>query len=125
VRDNRYYTVFVDLGGEKIPIIHSKHKHAPIVFLNFVSHIGGSPKTLYSDSGGEFKSQVLKSMFLTKDCYHIKMSDFVVEHMVLLDSMTSYTTNDSSQTIFERVYNVKPSFDLTFDNIRWIFWSKT
>ena len=37
--------------------------------------------------------------------------DFVVEHMTLLDSMTSYATNDSSRTIFENVYSVKPSFD--------------
>lgn len=37
--------------------------------------------------------------------------DFVVEHIALLDSMTSYATNDSTQTIFESVYSVKSSFD--------------
>ena len=37
--------------------------------------------------------------------------DLVVEHMTLVDSMTTYATNDSSQTIFEIVYCVKPSFD--------------
>ena len=66
VRGNRYYTVYVDSDGEKIPIIHSKRKHAPIVLLKFVAHIGGLPKTLYTDSAGEFKSQVLKTMFLAK-----------------------------------------------------------
>ena len=81
VRDNRYYTVYVDSDGEKIPIIHSKHKHAPIVLLKFVPiawcsplcvpRIGGWPKTLYTDSAGEFKSQVLKTMFLAKDYNHI------------------------------------------------------
>jgi hypothetical protein len=146
VRGNRYYTVFVDSDGEKIPIIHSKRKHAPIVLLKFVARIGGWPKTLYSDSAGEFKSQVLKTMILAKGCNHIKVPkgehhaigkaesavseldkmtratlhdanlpfnvwDFVVEHMALLDSMTSYATNDPTQTIFESVYSVKPSFD--------------
>ena len=146
MRGNRYYTVFVDSDGEKIPILHAKCKHAPIVLLKFVAHIGGWTKTLYSDSAGEFKSQVLKNMFLTKGCNHIKVSkddhhaigkaesavpeldkmtrvtihdanlpfnvwDLVVEHMTLVDSMTTYATNDSSQTIFEIVYCVKPSFD--------------
>ena len=37
--------------------------------------------------------------------------DFVVEHMTLIDSMTSYATNDTSQTIFESIYAVEPSFD--------------
>ena len=58
---------------KKIPIIHSKRKHAPIVLLKFVTCISGWPKTLYSDAAGEFKSQVLKTMFLTKVCNHIKM----------------------------------------------------
>ena len=31
--------------------------------------------------------------------------------MALLDSMTTYATNESSQAIFESVYTVKPSFD--------------
>ena len=31
----------------------------------------------------------------------INVWDVVVEHMELLDSMKTYTTNDSSQTIFE------------------------
>ena len=35
VRDNRYYTVFVDSDGEKIAILHSKRKHAPIVLLTW------------------------------------------------------------------------------------------
>jgi len=37
--------------------------------------------------------------------------DIVVEYIALLDSMTSYATNDSTQTIFESVYSVKSSFD--------------
>jgi hypothetical protein len=37
--------------------------------------------------------------------------DVVVEHMTLVDSMTTYSTNDSSKTIFESIYAVKPSFD--------------
>jgi hypothetical protein len=35
--------------------------------------------------------------------------DVVVEHKVLLDSMMTYATHDSS--LFESVYTVKPSFD--------------
>ena len=68
VRGNRYYTVYVDSDGEKIPILNSKRKYEPIVILKFVARIGGLPKTLYSDSDGDFKSQVLKSIFLTKGC---------------------------------------------------------
>jgi hypothetical protein len=39
--------------------------------------------------------------------------------MALLDSMTTYATSDSSQTIFERVYTVKPSFD-DIHLVRWV-----
>ena len=73
VRGNRYYTVFVDSDGGKIPILQTKRKHAPIVLLKFVARIGGWPKTIYSDSAGEFKSQVLKTIFLAKGCNHIKV----------------------------------------------------
>ena len=100
---------------------------------------------IFSDSA-EFKSQVLKTIFLAKDCNHInvpkgehhaigkaesavseldKMTratiheanlsfnvwDVVVEQKALLDSMTTYATNDSSQSIFDSVYTVKLSFD--------------
>ncbi len=136
VRGNRYYTVYVDSDGEKIPILNSKRKYEPIVLLKFVTHIGGLPKTLYSDSDGEFKSQVLKSIFLTKGCNHnlvpkdelydigmtesvvseldkmtratihevnlpFNVWDVVVEHMSLVDSMTTYVTNDSSKTLLK------------------------
>jgi hypothetical protein len=36
---------------------------------------------------------------------------FVVEHMTLVDSMTSYSTSDKSKTIFEAVYGVAPNVD--------------
>ena len=36
---------------------------------------------------------------------------FVVEHMTLVDSMTSYSTCDKSKTIFEAVYGVVPNVD--------------
>ena len=37
--------------------------------------------------------------------------DFVVDHMTLVDSMTTYATHDPSKTIFESVYSAIPSFD--------------
>jgi hypothetical protein len=37
--------------------------------------------------------------------------DFVVDHMTLVDSMTTYAADDPSKTIFESVYSVIPSFD--------------
>ena len=37
--------------------------------------------------------------------------DVVLENMTLIDSMTTYATNDSYKTIFESIYSVKPSFD--------------
>jgi hypothetical protein len=37
--------------------------------------------------------------------------DFVVDHMILVDSMTTYATDDPSKTIFESVYSAIPSFD--------------
>jgi hypothetical protein len=146
-RGNRYYTAFVDhKDGQKITIPHAKRKHAPIVFLNFVTRIGCWPKILYSDAAGEFISRVFKTMFLARGCNHIivprgehhaigkaesavaeidKMTratihdanlpfnlwDFVVDHMTLVDSMTTYATDDPSKTIFESVYSAIPSFD--------------
>ncbi len=75
----------------------------PIVLLKFVSRIGGWSKTLYSDSAGEFKSQVLKTMFLAKDCNHIKVSKD--EHHAIgksesavskLDKMTRATIHEAN-----------------------------
>ena len=41
----------------------------------------------------------------------INVWDVIVEQKALLDSMTIYATNDSSQSIFDSVYTVKLSFD--------------
>ena len=138
-RGNRYYTAFVDRkDGQEIAIPHAKRKHAPIVFLKFVTRVGCWPKILYSDAAGEFISRVFKTWFLARGCNHIivpkgehhaigkaesavaeidKMTratihdvnlpfntwDFVVDHMTLVDSMTTYTTDDPSKTIYESV----------------------
>jgi len=40
--------------------------------------------------------------------YHLHPT---VEHMTLVDSMTSYSTSDKSKTIFEAVYGVVPNVD--------------
>ena len=134
-RDNRYYAAFVDhKDGLKITIPRTKRKHAPIVFLNFVTRIGCWPKILYSDVADEFISRVFKTMFLAQGCNHIivpkgdhhangKSESAVAEidemtrvtvHdatlpltydtlwcvMTLVDSMTTYVTDDPSKTIF-------------------------
>ena len=103
-RDNRYYAAFVDhKDGLKITIPRTKRKHAPIVFLNFVTRIGCWPKILYSDVAGEFISRVFKTMFLAQGCNHIivpkgdhhangKSESAVAE----IDEMTRVTVHDAT-----------------------------
>ena len=89
--------------GSKITIPRTKRKHAPIVFLNFVTRIGCWPKILYSDVAGEFISRVFKTMFLAQGCNHIivpkgdhhangKSESAVAE----IDEMTRVTVHDAT-----------------------------
>ncbi len=88
--------------GHKTTRPHAKRKHAPIVFLNFVTRIGCWSKTLYSDVVGEFISRVFKPMFLARVCNHIIVPEG--EHHVIgktesdvaeLDKMTRTTIHEA------------------------------
>jgi hypothetical protein len=66
---------------------------------------------------GKTESDVSELDKMTRDTIHeanlpFNVWNIVVEHMTLVDSMTTYDTNEISQTIFERVYSVKPSIDI-------------
>ncbi len=65
---------------------------------------------------GKAESAVAEIDKMTRDTIHganlpFNVWDFVVDHMTLVDSMTTHVTDDLSKTIFESVYSVIPSFD--------------
>ena len=70
-RGFHYYSVFVDRkDGEKIVICHTKKKHLPVVFLQFVRRVGVWPRVLVSDGAGEIIETKLQRQLLVGSCKH-------------------------------------------------------
>ena len=71
-RGNWYFTVFVcSKTGDKIVIPHSKRKHWPLVYVEFVRRIGRHPRVMFSDKAGEMTSKPFERFLLTKNVDHI------------------------------------------------------